>query len=232
MIRTIIVDDEPLALKLLQNYSNKIEQIKVLASFTNPIEALNFLQKEKVDLIFLDIQMPELNGLNLAKLIGNETKIIFTTAYSDHAVDGFELKALDYIVKPISLARFLDAVSRFSPKQQNIAAVDTTLAKSLEYMFVKTEYRKQRVDFSEINYLQGMGDYCAIILNDSKIMTLEKMRSFEVRLPRRQFLRVHKSYIVALDKINYVEKNRIKILDKLIPIGATYEAKVKEALDL
>lgn len=229
MIQAIIVDDEPLAIKLLENYADKLDQIKILRTYTNPIDALNFIQSEKVDLIFLDIQMPELNGLNLAKLVGEGTKVIFTTAYPDHAVQGFELKALDYLVKPISLARFLDAVGRYesSPKP-TLAAPEQNTSK---YLFVKAEYRKQRIDFGDIYYLQGMGDYCAIVTKDKKIMTLEKLRSFEDRLPASNFIRVHKSYMVALDKIDFVEKNRIKILENRVPIGATYEAKVKKILE-
>ena len=230
MIRAIIVDDEPLAIKLLENYADKLEKIQILGTYANPIDALNFIQSQEVDLIFLDIQMPELNGLNLAKLIGEDTKIIFTTAYPDHAVQGFELKALDYLVKPISLARFLDAVGRYE-QPQKVAATSVEQA-TTKYLFVKTEYRKQRIDFSDIFYLQGMGDYCAIVTKDKKIMTLEKLRSFEDRLPSNNFIRVHKSYIVALDKIDFVEKNRIKILENRVPIGATYEARVKEVLKI
>ena len=227
MIRAIIVDDEPLAIKLLENYAAKLDQIKILGAYTNPITALNFIQSTPVDLIFLDIHMSELSGLNLAKLIGEDTKIIFTTAYPDHAVQGFELKALDYLVKPINLARFLDAVSRYEQ-----VAPTTVEKNTAKYLFVKTEYRKQRIDFADIYFLQGMGDYCAIVTKDKKIMTLEKLRSFEGRLPSSNFIRVHKSYIVAVDKIDFVEKNKIKILENRVPIGATYEARVKEVLEI
>lgn len=223
----IIIDDEPLAIKLLHSYADRITDLRVLNTFTNPLEALSFLQTHEVDVIFLDIQMPELNGMQMAKIAGEKSAIIFTTAYPSYAVEGFEIRALDYLVKPISFERFVASVSRLTTAEQSAEDKE-----EVTYLFVKTEYRHQKVDLHDILFLKGMGDYCAIVLPEKKIMTLENMKSFESRLPTGRFLRVHRSYIIALDKIDFIEKNRIVIGEERIPIGASYEKAFKELTGL
>ena len=225
MINCIIIDDEPLAAQLLSSYADKVEDIQLLGVFHNPLSALTFLKDQKVDLVFLDIQMPELSGTQLAKIVDPGIEIIFTTAYSEFAVEGFELKALDYLVKPISFIRFLDAIDRYRSLhvEQNTIQDDPQ-----QFLFVKSEYRLQKINTSDILYLQGNGDYCNIVSADKKILTLEKLSSFETRLSPRQFIRVHKSYIIAIEKIEYIEKKRIKIGDEMIPIGLTYEEGVRK----
>ncbi|MEL6257037.1 MAG: LytTR family DNA-binding domain-containing protein [Bacteroidota bacterium] len=220
MIRTLVIDDEPLAGKLISSYVEKVEDMELMGYFSNPFEAWTFLQEHEVNLIFLDIQMPELNGVQLAKLLGNKVSIIFTTAYPDYAVEGFELKALDYLVKPINLQRFLQSIERYRELHQSTPTPETT---SPSYIFVKTEYRHQKLNLEDILFLKGMGDYVAIHTRRGRIMTLENMKSFEANLPKTGFMRVHKSYLVSMDKIEFVEKNRIRIGDELIPIGATYQ---------
>lgn len=222
MIRCVVIDDEPLAGQLLASYIEKVEDLVLVNSFTNALEAWTFLQKEQIDLIFLDIQMPELNGVQLAKLIGDQARVIFTTAYPDYAVEGFELKALDYLVKPISLQRFLSAINRYN--EHSAIKPVSTLKEASSYIFVKTEYRHQKIAFDEILYLKGMGDYVSIHTEKDRIMTLENMKSFELKLPKERFIRVHKSYIISLEKLEFVERNRAKIREELIPIGATYQA--------
>ena len=220
MIRCLIVDDEPLASKLLASYIEKIDDVEVRGIFNNPLHVLSYLEKDSVDLILLDIQMPELRGTQLAKLLDPSIQIIFTSAYQEYAVEGFELRAIDYLVKPINFVRFLDSINRAREykKQLNLKTEILT-----DTIFVKTEYRLQKVLVDNIQYLQGMGDYCSIICDDQKILTLEKLKSFESRLPKNHFIRVHKSYIVAIKKIDYIEKKRIKIMNHHIPIGGTYE---------
>lgn len=231
MIRCTIIDDEPLAIKLLETYISKMDNLVLVSSFSNPLDALQSLKTEPVDLLFLDIQMPELKGTELAKLIPQHTKIIFTTAYPNYAVEGFELKALDYLLKPISFPRFITAVERFSEANEKVQMEVFEKTTEVDFIFVKTENRKQKIDLKEILYLKGMGDYCQIVLADQKVMTLEKMQSFVARLPETQFRRVHKSYVIAINKIEYIEKARIKISDALIPIGQTYAANLKDLLD-
>ena len=224
MIRCAIIDDEPLAVKLLETYISKLDYLLLVSAHTNPMEGLTQLKTTPVDLLFLDIQMPELSGVQLARLISEETKIIFTTAYPEYAVEGFELKALDYLVKPIALVRFIDAVERY----QKFSTLNTETKN--DFIFVKSEHRKQKVNLEDIYYLKGMGDYCQVVMKEKKIMTLEKLRSFESRLPALQFQRVHKSYLISINKIDYIEKNKIKISDQFIPIGQTYEEALKKIL--
>ena len=227
MINCIIIDDEPLAAQLLSSYTDKIEDIHLLGVFHNPLSAMTFLKDKQVDLVFLDIQMPELSGTQLAKIVDPSIEIIFTTAYPEFAVEGFELKALDYLVKPISFIRFLDAIDRYRSLHNKQKTIQDD---PQQFLFVKSEYRLQKINTSDVLYLQGNGDYCNIVCTDKKILTLEKLSSFENRLSSRQFIRVHKSYIVAIEKIEYIEKKRIRIGETMIPIGLTYEEKVRKII--
>lgn len=227
MTKCIIIDDEPLAIKLLSSYVEKIDELSLLESFSNPIEAINYIKQNEVNLIFLDIQMPELNGMDFAKLVDQNTKIIFTTAYPDYAVEGFELKALDYLVKPISFPRFAASVDRIKSSSQSIPS---TKLEEANHIFVKTEYRLQRLNLDDIYYLKGMGDYCQIVYKEGQIMTLENMKSLEQRMNPFKFVRIHKSYIVAIDQIEFVERNRVKLNDAYLPISATYEQNFKDRL--
>ena len=227
MINCIIIDDEPLAAQLLSSYTDKVEDIHLLGVFHNPLSALTFLKDNQVDLVFLDIQMPELSGTQLAKIVDPSIEIIFTTAYPEFAVEGFELKALDYLVKPISFIRFLDAIDRYRSLHNKQKTIQDD---PQQFLFVKSEYRLQKINTSDVLYLQGNGDYCNIVCTDKKILTLEKLSSFENRLSSRQFIRVHKSYIVAIEKIEYIEKKRIRIGETMIPIGLTYEEKVRKII--
>lgn len=224
MIKCVIIDDEPLAGKLMASYVEKVENLELVANFTNAFEAWSLLQKEEIDLVFLDIQMPELNGVQLAKLLGDRIQVIFTTAYPDYAVEGFELKALDYLVKPIRLQRFLEAVNRFQKSESQALPIATLPPPGPNYIFVKTEYRYQKIDLADILFLKGMGDYVSIHTHNGRIMTLENMKSFAAKLPNERFIRVHKSYLISLEKVEFVERNRVKIGEELIPVGATYQA--------
>ena len=221
MIKCLIIDDEPLAAQLLSSYAEKAEQLELLGTFSDPLKALGFLQLNPVDLIFLDIQMPELKGTQLAKIINPEISIIFTTAYPDYAVEGFELKALDYLVKPISFQRFLSAIQRFTKEEKK--EKENVQRDTRDYLFVKTEHRLQRLAYADILYFQGMGDYIRIYTSGESIMTLENLKSFEEKLPQDQFIRVHKSYLVAIDKIDFVQNHRIKTGETYIPISRTYQ---------
>lgn len=225
MIRCIIIDDEPLASKLIQSYAEKMEELEVLGTYTNPLDALSFLKTNNVDLIFLDVMMPELSGVQLAKIIPPDIQVIFTTAYQEYAVEGFELKALDYLVKPISFSRFINAVHRYKDLFTKEPESDQS---NLSHIFVKTEYRLQKVDLDDILFFKGMGDYTAIHTKQGRIMTLEKMKEFEARLKNHDFLRVHKSYIISLQRVEFVEKRSVVIGTETIPIGAKYEEEFRK----
>ncbi|WP_282042920.1 LytR/AlgR family response regulator transcription factor [Winogradskyella flava] len=214
----IIIDDEPLAIDLLESYVSKIENLELIGSFVNPLDALKLLRDRPVDILFLDIQMPEITGVDFKKIISPEVKVIFTTAYSEYALESYDLNAVDYLLKPITFQRFLQAVEKVQNKNSK-----TETTKDEDYVFVKTEYRHQKLFFSDILYLKGLSDYVAIQTKSGKVLTLQNMKEFEQDLPNNKFIRVHKSYIINLEHIEFIERNRIVMHGEYIPIGATYK---------
>lgn len=221
MIRCITIDDEPLALQLLESHISKTDGITLLAAFTNPIEALQQLDTLKPDLIFCDIQMPELNGLQFSKIIAHKTPVIFTTAYDQYALDGYELDVIDYLLKPIVLERFQKAVQKAADRIKPKTSIPATA--TVDYIFVKSEYKTLKINLSDIHYIKGMADYVTIVTAAKKIHTLENLKHYEATLPSDRFMRVHKSYIIAMDKIAFVERNRAVILKEYIPVSDTYK---------
>lgn len=214
----IIIDDEPLAIDLLESYVSKIENLELIGSFVNPLEALKLLRDTPVDILFLDIQMPEITGVDFKKIISPEVKVIFTTAYSEYALESYDLNAVDYLLKPITFQRFLQALEKVQNKNSK-----TETTKDEDYVFVKTEYRHQKLFFSDILYLKGLSDYVAIQTKNGKVLTLQNMKEFEQDLPNNKFIRVHKSYIISIEHIEFIERNRIVMHGEYIPIGATYK---------
>ncbi|MFT5925318.1 MAG: DNA-binding LytR/AlgR family response regulator [Rubritalea sp.] len=221
MIKCILIDDEPLALELLESHISKTEGIELVCSFTNPITALQELEKLQPDVIFSDIQMPELSGVQFTKIVGNKFPVIFTTAYDQYALEGYDLNVVDYLLKPITLKRFQQAVDKIS----NTTTIAKTATPSLaqDYIFVKSEYKTLKIDLKDIYYIKGMADYVTLVLKDRKVHTLENLKFYEKTLPNQAFMRVHKSYIVAMDKIEYIERNRVVISKEHIPVSETYK---------
>ena len=225
MLKCILVDDEPLAIQLLSAYAQKAPDLELVASFTNPIEALLCIQSQSIDLVFLDIQMPELTGIQLMKIAQQKSQFVLTTAYENYALESYDFDVVDYLLKPISFDRFLIAVEKAKQRQAAPEVPQTTppnLVPSNTYIFVKTGFKTQKIDFDSIRFLEGLGDYIAIHTSEGKILTLEKMKYFEKVLPKSQFIRIHKSHIVSMDKIDFIEKNRVVIEGKYLPISATY----------
>ena len=228
-INCIAVDDEPLALDLIRDYILKVPFLNLLRTFDNGMETLDFLKKSQVDLLFLDIQMDDLTGIQLIKVLKQKPLIIFTTAYPNYAIEGYELDVIDYLLKPISFERFVKAVDKVYEKLQTDKLLksdhkEITIASPRDdFFFIKTELRLEKVKFADILYIEGMGDYLRVVTNSKRIMTLQSFRRMEELLPSEKFSRVHKSFIVALDKIESIERNRIKIADKLIPISDSYK---------
>ena len=214
-LQCIIVDDEPLAVEILEEYVAKVPWIKCVAVFDSGIDALEYLNQHHTDLVFLDIQMPDLSGIQLAKLLKTSTNIIFTTAYHEYAVEGFELEARDYLLKPVSFERFLRSVERIKPQ--------LTDKDNSDYLFVKAEYKIIKIRFAEILYIEGMKDYLRIVTADQRIMTLQSFSKLLPSLPTQQFMRIHKSYVISLDAIESIEKGKVKIGDQYIPIGESYK---------
>ncbi|MFW6352545.1 MAG: LytR/AlgR family response regulator transcription factor [Bacteroidota bacterium] len=238
-VTCIAVDDEPLALDILEDYINKVPFLSLEKTFTNPMDAMSHFQNFKTDLIFLDIQMEEITGIQFLQVLKEKPDVILTTAYENYALKGYELEVTDYLLKPISFERFVQAVNKvYERKFQRLGlakpAGENTMTISNEasnYFFVKTESRLQKVDFSDILYIEGQGDYLRIICIKEKIMTLQNFKRMEEILPDDNFIRVHKSYIVALNKIDSIERNRIKIGAKYIPISETYKKTFHLALE-
>jgi two-component system, LytTR family, response regulator len=226
-INCIAVDDEPLALDIISNYVLKVPFLNLMKTFDNAMETINYVKENKIDLLFLDIQMDELTGIQLLNIIHPKPMVIFTTAYDSFAIQGFELEAIDYLLKPISFERFIKAVNKVYDKMNISGLVNKTepaiLKQNDNYFFVKTEFRYEKIIFDEILYIEGMGDYLRIVTKTKKIMTLQNFKRMEETLPPDQFCRVHKSYIIAFNKIESIERNRIKITDQLIPISDSYK---------
>lgn len=228
MLKCCLLDDEPLAIKLLSGYVAKTPALELTLATTDPFKALAAVQSGQVDLILLDIQMPELTGIQFMKIIENKCGVIITTAYKDYALQGFEFDVIDYLLKPISFEKFHAAIQKATqrlntqspPKDYN------------HYLFVKSEHRLIKVNFDEIFYFESFRDYITIHTTFDKIMTLQSLRSFEETLPPDKFLRIHKSHLIAIDKITAIENNRILINNTFLPIGEVYRDQVFTKLQL
>jgi two-component system, LytTR family, response regulator len=214
----IIIEDEPLALEKTRDFVNKVPFLQLSATFDNALTGLNYLNNNKVDLLFLDINMDELSGVELLESSKINSQVIITTAYPGYALKGYELKVTDYLLKPFTFNRFLQAVNK---AQENI--VHRNSEPQTDFIFVKTEYRLEKIMLNEIIYIEGMRDYRRIHTVNKKLMTLQNFSEFEKLIPSRIVCRVHKSYMVAINKIISIERNRIKIADQLIPISETYK---------
>jgi two-component system, LytTR family, response regulator len=226
-INCVAIDDEPPALAQMEDYISRVPFLNLQALFDNAIDALEFLKSNEVELLFLDIQMEGFTGIQLLNILKKRPKVIFTTAYDQYALKAFDLDVTDYLLKPISFERFLQSVEKVFDVIKKVVPNLPTVPISIEnnernYIFVKTEYRMQRIDFKDILYIEGLKEYLMIFTKQGKVLTLQSFKKMEEILPRTNFARVHKSYIVALDKIISIERNRIKIGEKLIPIGESY----------
>lgn len=224
ILRCLVVDDEPLAIDIVTEYIHRTPQLELAGSTTNPIEGLQLVQEGGIDLVFLDVQMPEITGIQFLKIVNGKCDVILTTAYPDYAFDGFELNVTDYLLKPIAFDRFSRAVQKvLASRPEDKQPEDSLQTEEFQnFFFVKTENRFQRVDLDDVLYIEGLKDYVSIYTESERIITLQVMKKMEEFLPSHRFLRVHRSYIIALDKIKSIEKSRVTIGDKVIPIGDTY----------
>ena len=230
--KAIIVDDEAAAREVLSNHLSKIDLIQVVGVCKNAMEGFSVLNSVKVDLIFLDINMPDISGLSFAKTLHQNTKVIFTTAYREYALDGFDLQAVDYLLKPISLERFIQAVNKFLG--ENIAMAPPTSAKIeahvSDFIFVRSERKMIKVNFDAIYYIESLTDYIKIYTSEKTIVTRETISNIEAKLPVTRFLRCHRSYIVSLPKIESFTNEYIEINNKAIPISRSYKKEVLKRL--
>lgn len=232
-IRCIIVDDEPMAREILESHLAKIDAIEVLGSCKSAIEAFNVISTEKVDLIFLDINMPEISGLSFAKSINKNIKIIFTTAYREYAVDGFDLQAVDYLLKPISFERLLQGVNKYFNESTTVQQEETKeiIQEKSDSIFVRSDRKMIKINFLEILFIESLSDYIKIHLKDKNVVTRETISNIEAKLPQHDFLRVHRSYIVALNSITSFTNELLEIGKKQIPISRSYKDGVLKRLE-
>lgn len=234
----IIVEDEPLARNLLSAYISKVPRLELKQSFSNALDALEYLRENPVDVLFSDIQMPEVTGITLLKLLKTKPLIILTTAYSEYALEGYELEVYDYLLKPISFERFLKAV------EKGIARLDGSVSQSIttviqevqsapnqDYIFVKDGTKLIKINLSDILYIEGLKDYVCIYTPQKKIISLQTMKSLEASLPSERFIRVHNSFIIAFAAIEEIEKDRLVINKSTIPISDTYKKAFREMID-
>jgi DNA-binding LytR/AlgR family response regulator len=225
MIKCLIIDDEPLAGQLLAAYAERSPDLEVAGTFSNPIEALHFLGENEVDLLFLDIQMPELTGIQLMKITKGKYEVILTTAYQEYAIESYDFDVADYLLKPISLDRFLLAVEKVKAKMvpKQAEAGQAPVANNKTFLFVKSGHRTVRIDYKDILRLESMSNYVTIHTPEEKIMTLENMGALVEALPADRFVRTHRSHTVALDKIDFIERNRVVIGGEYIPVSDGYK---------
>ena len=228
IIKCAIVDDEPLAVELLASYVKKIPFLELCGKYNNATDALHGLGETPVDLLFLDIQMPELNGLEMSKMVPETTRIVFTTAFDQYAVDGFRANALDYLLKPISYADFMEACNKALQWFQLVQQSEQQPTMPMEEprsIFVKSEYKLLQIDLDDIRYIEGLKDYVKIYTEQSPhpVLSLMNMKAIEQMLPASRFIRVHRSFIVQKSKIREIERNRIVFGDVYIPIGDSYK---------
>lgn len=235
MIKAIIVDDEPLALEVMETYIQQIPEIQLVKKCENAFEANEVLKSQTIDLMFLDIQMPQLSGIDFLKTLSNPPCVIFTTAYPDYAVEGFDLNAVDYLLKPISLERFLKAVNKVSEKLASKKLEQDAIQNEAveDFFFVKADKKLVKINFEDILYIEGLKDYVIIRQDSGRVITLQTMKSLEDRLPSGKFRRIHRSFIVNVKRITALLGNMVELIEngkiKQLPIGKNYK---DELLDM
>ncbi|MFT6149319.1 MAG: DNA-binding LytR/AlgR family response regulator [Saprospiraceae bacterium] len=227
MARVIIVDDEPLALDVMETYVEKLPSLELVARCENAVQAFDVLSREEVDIMFLDIQMPQLTGIDFLKSLSNPPLVIFTTAYPNYAIEGYELNVIDYLLKPISFERFMKAVnkalSQLELQNETVATSGNSEEKEgADFIFVKADKKLIKINYADILYIEGLKDYVIIKMATSRVITLQTMKSLEAKLPANIFKRIHRSYIVNLDKIDAVIGNMVEVEKKHLPIGKNY----------
>ncbi len=232
-LKTIAIDDEPLALRLVSDYICKTPFLELVGAFDNPLDAIEFLSSATADLIFVDIQMPDLSGIEFARSLETAPKIVFTTAFEKYALQGFKLNAIDYLLKPFSYEEFLTAAQKARKQSELEANAHTSIEANNQFLFLKSEYKIRRINFDDILYIEGLKDYIKVYTTgeDKPVLSLNSMKSLEQKLPESRFMRVHRSFIVNLEKIDTIERSRIIFGKTYIPVSDQYKDKFQEYLD-
>lgn len=233
--RCLIVDDEPFARKLIRGHVEKLENFEIVAECGDAMKALNVLREKQVDLMFMDIQMPQISGIEFMKTLKNPPKVIITTAYCEYALEGFELDVVDYLLKPITFERFLKSVNKFYQLNQDdvmvVSGAVSDLMPDEAFLYVKENKKVVKIYLSEIKYIEGLSEYIQIFTDKRKIITKTSMSQMEEKLPSEKFLRIHKSFIVSMNKIEAFTANTVEIQGKELPIGRSFKNGVLSALN-
>ena len=231
-LNCVIIDDEPLATGLLESYAQKIPFLNILGVYNSASDAIRTIRENTIHLLFLDIQMPEISGLEFARIIDKDTRIVFTTAFSQYAIDGYKVNALDYLLKPISFEKFLETADKalewFESQTKQKSMVQD------RFIFLKSEYKLQKINFDDILYAEGLKDYVKIYLKDSSknVMSLMNMKKIEEYLPKPEFMRIHRSYIVHVKEVETIDRFRMVIGNQYLPISDSYKDTVQKFLEL
>jgi len=233
MITAIAIDDEPLALQLVSGYIEKTPGLNLMGKFDNPLDAIDYLATKAVDLVFVDIRMPDLSGLEFTRSMVKGPKVIFTTAYEKYALDGFRLDVADYLLKPFSYEEFLKAVQKAQRLIRLEKGAPDHIDANNEFLFLKSDYKIKRINFNDILYIEGLKDYVKVYTKNSSnpVLSLTTMKLIESKLPESKFMRVHRSFIVNLEKIDTIERSRIVFGKTYIPVSEQYKDKFQEFLD-
>lgn len=229
-IKCVLIDDEPLAIKVLQNYFTNFTDFEVIATFNNSLEALDFINSTTVDAVFLDINMPMMTGFELISLIENKTKVIITTAFREFAAESYDLDVLDYLVKPIPLPRFIKCINKITTEYNLKNNIKVETAKGDSHIFIKVDKKMMKINIEEILFVEGMKEYIKVVTPDKTYITHKSLTSLSEELPADKFLRIHKSYVIALNKVKSIEGNRVQIQSYNIPIGRNYSKEVKNKI--
>ncbi|WP_130735223.1 LytTR family DNA-binding domain-containing protein [Flavobacterium sp. J27] len=227
-IKCVLVDDEPLAIKVLQNYFINFPEFEIVGVFYNSLEALEYIRNNPVDVAFLDINMPVMSGFDLIRLI--DTKVVITTAFREFAAESYDLDVVDYLVKPIPLSRFVKSIGKITTELDAKNGIKQETSKTDHHIFIKSDKKMIKVLIEEILFIEGMKEYIKVVTADKSYITLKSLASLSEELPMDKFIRIHKSFIIAIDKIKSIEGNRIQILTHKLPIGRNYGKDVKNKI--
>jgi two-component system, LytTR family, response regulator LytT len=233
MITVIAIDDEPLALQLIVDYIQKTPDLMLVGQFENPLEAAQYISKNTIDIVFTDIQMPGLSGIQFTRSMVNGPVVIFTTAFDKYAIEGFKLDIADYLLKPFTYEEFLTSVHKAERMIRSVTKPADDVLSNNEFLFLKSDYKIKRINFQNILYIEGLKEYVKVytMLSDKPILSLSSLKILEIKLPADKFMRVHRSFIVNLEKIETIDRSRIVFGKKYIPIGDQYKDKFQEFLD-
>lgn len=226
-IKCVLVDDEPLAIKVLQNYFVNFPDFEIIGTFNNSLEALDFVNNNTVDALFLDINMPMMTGFELISLLENKTKVIITTAFREFAAESYDLDVLDYLVKPIPLPRFIKCINKITTEYNLKNNIKTETVRTDSHIFIKVDKKMMKINIDEILFIEGMKEYIKVVTPDKTYITHKSLTSQSEELPTDRFMRIHKSYTIALDKVKSIEGNRVQIHTYTLPIGRNFSKNVK-----